>query len=206
MTALPDYEVLDSRAGFTLVNHARRSIAAALDDESAPDPPDDDRLRVERGAFVTIEKDGDLRGCIGRPTPKRPLAITVGEVAVAAATDDPRFPPMDAEELDDAMITVSVLTHPETIDAADTSDYLDAIEVGRDGLIVEQGSRRGLLLPQVAVDNDWTAQKFLIETCRKANLSGQAYDDPATTVERFSAQTFSEKWPSGEITQRNYIE
>ncbi|AWB27224.1 AmmeMemoRadiSam system protein A [Halococcoides cellulosivorans] len=206
MAVIPDYEVLGSTEGIALVQHARASIAAALNDDPTPDPPDNDGLRVDRGAFVTIRKDGEMRGCIGRPTPRRPLAVTVGEVAVAAATDDPRYPAMEADELDDALITVSVLTHPEAIDADELSGYLDAIEVGRDGLIVEQGSHRGLLLPQVAVDNDWTAQKFLVETCRKAQLTGTAYVEPETTVKRFSAQKFTEKWPSGEITQRNYIE
>lgn len=206
MTSIPDYRVLGSTAGVTLVRHARASIAAALNDDPAPDPPDDEELRVDRGAFVTIRKDGDLRGCMGRPTPRRPLAVTVGEAAVTAATDDPRFPAMEIEELDDAVITVSVLTNPEPIDVDDASEYLDAIEVGRDGLIVEQGSHRGLLLPQVAIDNDWDAQKFLIETCRKAKLTGTAYTEPETTVSRFSAQKFTEKWPKGEITQRTYIE
>lgn len=206
MSTIPEYEGLPTTAGFKLVGHARAAIAAALGDESRPDPPDDEALRADRGAFVTINTDGNLRGCMGRPLPRRPLAQTVGDVAVAAATEDPRFPPLELDELDDAILTVSVLTHPEPIDAEDLSEYLEAIEVGRDGLIVEKGSKRGLLLPQVAVDNDWTTQRFLVEACRKAQLPGHAHSDPGTTVERFSAQTFTEKWPKGEISQRTYFE
>lgn len=202
----PSYEVLSDRVGQDLVNHARSAIEAALTDATRPDPPDDDILRADRGVFVTINDDGDMRGCIGRPEPRRPLAQAAAEVAVAAATDDPRYPPLEAADLGDITLTVSVLTHPETIEADDLSDHIQSIEVGRDGLIVEQGSKRGLLLPQVPVDHDWDSQRFLTETCRKATLPGHAYNDPATTVKRFSAQTFSEKWPNGGVTSQNYIE
>lgn len=122
-------------------------------------------LLEPRGAFVSIHVDGRLRGCVGMIVPADPLHETVRECARAAATCDSRFPPLASEELPRTRIEISVLTPPVHLD--DPS----RVEVGRHGLIVSRGTRRGLLLPQVAIQEGWDAETFLDHTCRKAGLA-----------------------------------
>jgi len=140
-----------------------------------------------RGAFVSLHtRSGELRGCIGMILPDGPLDQTVARMAVAAAAEDPRFEPATPAEMPDLVVEISALTVPERV-----SD-LEAIEVGRHGLIVSRGSRRGLLLPQVAPEWGWGREEFLENTCRKAGLGKDAWRDPATTVEWFEAEVWSE--------------
>lgn len=140
-------------------------------------------LREKRGTFVTLW-EGELRGCIGFPYPVKPLAEAVQEAAVSAALQDPRFPPLRAEELARVEIEISVLTVPK----ATTPDQ---IRVGIHGLIASKGSRSGLLLPQVAMDYQWDAQTFLEQTCVKAGLSSDAWKEKINLYS-FEAQVFSE--------------
>ena len=137
------------------------------------------------GVFVSIHKHGDLRGCIGHIEADRPLAHVVAQCAVSACTSDPRFPAVSAGELPEIRIELSVLGPLETITGP------DAIEVGRHGLLVEGDGRRGLLLPQVAVEWKWDAPTFLAQTCRKAGLPMDAWQRGAT-VWRFEADVFGE--------------
>jgi uncharacterized protein len=140
------------------------------------------------GAFVTLKtRSGELRGCIGTLECRRPLAEEVARVAVSAAREDPRFQPLRPSELDDISVEVSVLGPLEQIDPRDPS----AIEIGRHGLVVERGFRRGLLLPQVATEWGWDCEEFLAHTCRKAGLAPDAWRDGAT-VYRFAAVVFAE--------------
>jgi AmmeMemoRadiSam system protein A len=139
------------------------------------------------GAFVTIKRGGRLRGCIGTLECRRSLAEEVRRVAVGAAREDPRFPPLDASELHDVEIEVSVLGPLERIDPRDSA----SIEIGRHGLVVEQGSRRGLLLPQVATEWAWDRETFLSQTCVKAGLPPDAWRHGAT-VYRFDAVVFGD--------------
>lgn len=137
---------------------------------------------------MTLTIRGALRGCIGHVIGFVPLWRAVEENAVAAAFNDPRFPPLDAGELDAVRIEISVLSPlvgcpPEEI------------RVGRDGLLVERGSSRGLLLPQVATEYGWDRDTFLDHTCRKAGLERGCWRDPATSISRFSAEIFSETSP-----------
>jgi AmmeMemoRadiSam system protein A len=137
------------------------------------------------GAFVTLRAGGDLRGCIGHVEPDRPLAAVVVHCAVAASSADPRFPPVSASELDRIGIEVSILGPLERVTA------LDEIEIGRHGLVVERAWRRGLLLPQVAIEWRWDQTTFVAETCRKAGLPLDAWGRGAT-LWRFDAEVFSE--------------
>ncbi len=139
------------------------------------------------GVFVTIKrKTGELRGCIGTFR-QAPLEVMVQESALSAAFQDPRFPPVTAEELDDLTYEISILSPLEPVSS------VDEIEVGRHGLVVERGWHRGLLLPQVATEWHWDRETFLEQTCLKAGLPPDCYRDPATRVYRFEALVFGEE-------------
>jgi AmmeMemoRadiSam system protein A len=129
---------------------------------------------------------GRLRGCIGRIETASPLVETVAELAVSAATRDPRFAPLSADELPAARLEISVLSPRARMDDP------AALTVGRHGLLITRGARRGLLLPQVAEEHGWDAPTFLDETCRKAGLDAGAWRAHDVTVETFTAQVFSE--------------
>nr|MBP7886610.1 AmmeMemoRadiSam system protein A [Candidatus Neomarinimicrobiota bacterium] len=144
-----------------------------------------ERLKVKRGAFVTLEKHHELRGCIGYILPIYPLYKTVIEMAKAAALDDPRFPPVSPSELKDITVEISVLTVPQKI--SDPSE----IEVGKHGIIIKRGFNQGLLLPQVATDYGWDRETFLEHTCLKAGLPRDAWQDKNTEIQIFSAQVFN---------------
>jgi AmmeMemoRadiSam system protein A len=144
-------------------------------------------LQIPTGAFVTLHKQGQLRGCIGHLHADHPLYATVVEMAIAAATQDPRFPPVQAEELKEIDIEISVLSPFREIQG------LEEIEVGRHGLIASRGAHRGLLLPQVAAEYGWDSPTFLSYTCLKAGLPADAWKDGSVKVEVFSAQVFGEK-------------
>lgn len=140
------------------------------------------------GVFVTIKRRGELRGCLGVLELRGSLESEVARCARDSASRDPRFPPLGADELTETSVDVSVLGPLEEIDPVDQ----DAIVVGRHGLVVEQGSRRGLLLPQVAPEWGWTRDEFLRHTCRKAGLPSDAWQQGAR-VYRFEADVFGER-------------
>ena len=144
------------------------------------------------GAFVTLTHNGNLRGCIGYPEPVKPLAQAVVEVAISAAAGDPRFPPVTASELDKIQVEVSVLTKPELIEVQKPAQYLEKVEVGRDGLIVEMGMYRGLLLPQVPVEWNWDIEDFLANTCMKAGLTSDCWLQEGVRIYSFQSQIFTE--------------
>jgi hypothetical protein len=144
-------------------------------------------LQAKHGCFVTLKKQGDLRGCIGRIVGDTPLCDTVVEYAVHAAVDDPRFPAVTLKELKDLDIEISVMTPLERV-----TDLKD-IQVGRDGLLIKMGANQGLLLPQVATEYGWDRDTFLAHTCLKAGLPPDAYKSPRAELLRFSAQVFGEK-------------
>jgi AmmeMemoRadiSam system protein A len=142
------------------------------------------KLGEEWGAFVTLNKNGHLRGCIGHIVGDKPLIHTVADMAMAAALEDPRFPNVSAEELKDIEFEISVLTPIRKV--AD----IEEIVVGRDGIIISQKWNRGLLLPQVATDYGWDRITFLEQTCNKAGLPKNAWKDDGTIIEMFSAEVF----------------
>jgi AmmeMemoRadiSam system protein A len=142
-------------------------------------------LQRPGGAFVTIHLDGQLRGCIGHLEADRLLTRVVRECAVAACSADPRFPPVTASELGGLQLELSLLGPSEPLVS------LEEIEIGRHGLIVEQGWQRGLLLPQVATEWRWSRETFLAQTCHKAGLPRDAWKRGAR-VWRFEAEVFGE--------------
>jgi uncharacterized protein (TIGR00296 family) len=177
-----------------LANHDRRDAAAPFRATSLPAVFDE-----PRGVFVTLRQHPSkgLRGCIGFPSPVYPLRAAIPRAALAAGVDDPRFPPVVAEELGRLTLEVSILTVPEVIDAVPRRDLPEKVVVGRDGLIVDRAGSSGLLLPQVAVEFGWGPVEFLAETCEKAGLPPDAWLRPGTTVRRFSAELFEETEPDG---------
>jgi AmmeMemoRadiSam system protein A len=146
------------------------------------------------GVFVTIKRKRELRGCLGVLQMRGPLAEEVARCARDSATHDPRFPPMTPGELAGISLDISILGPLEELDPFD----VDAIEIGRHGLVVEEGWRRGLLLPQVAVEWGWTREQFLRQTCRKAMLAEDAWRTGAR-VSRFTAQVFGEENERGSV-------
>ena len=167
-----------------LVDIARRAVQGSVTGARAETPAAME-LPPATGACVTLQKHGELRGCIGTRECRAPLPEEVARVAVSAAQEDPRFEPVRASELNDLDVEVSVLGPLEPIDPFDR----DAIEIGRHGLVVEQGWRRGLLLPQVATEWGWDRETFLSQTCVKAGLPHDCWRNGAK-VYRFAADVF----------------
>ena len=165
---------------------ARAAVVAEVNGARAPSTAGID-LPLATGAFVTLKRQGALRGCLGTLDSHHSLAEEIGRCAASAARDDPRFSPVAASELPDLQIEISVLGPLEPIDPLDP----EAIVIGRHGLVVERGERRGLLLPQVAPEWGWTREEFLGHTCRKAGLDDQAWRRGAQ-VFRFEAEVFGD--------------
>jgi hypothetical protein len=169
-----------------LLQIAQDAIVAHCRGETKEKPKiDSQRLNELGGAFVTLRKEGKLRGCIGRINAELPLAETVAEMAVAAAFHDPRFPPVEGKELELLDMEISVLTPLRQI-----SD-VEEIEVGKHGIYMKRGSCTGLLLPQVATEWGWDRTAFLEHTCTKAGLPEDAWKDRDTQIYIFSADIFS---------------
>jgi uncharacterized protein len=150
----------------------------------------------DHGVFVTLHtySDKELRGCIGIPEPKMALIDALLESALSV-TRDPRFPRLKRTELPEIIVEVSILTKPEPIKTGKIADYPKNIVVGKDGLIVRKGHFSGLLLPQVAVEWDWNAEEFLMQTCLKAGLAPDEWKTGGCKIYKFRAQVFSEKKP-----------
>ena len=164
---------------------AHRSIEAALADRAIDTTPPTEHLAEARGVFTTLHLLGELRGCIGYVLPAGSLYQTVAETARAAAFDDPRFRPVTEEEAPHLKIEISVLSVPRPVRA-------QQVEVGKHGLIVTAGMRRGLLLPQVPTEWGWDRETFLSQTCVKAGLPPDAWQRGAE-LQAFTAEVFGEQ-------------
>ncbi len=170
-----------------LLRIAREAIAAELGGKITPNSSQQGALEEKRGAFVSLKKRGRLRGCIGYIEARKPLARTVEEMAVAAAFQDPRFPPLCHDELKDLQLEISVLTPLRRV------EDVNEIRIGTHGLYIRRGGRSGLLLPQVATEWCWDRDMFLRETCCKAGLAPDAWKDPETEIYLFAADVFGEE-------------
>lgn len=170
-----------------LLGTARAAILAHLTGKSMPQPEAAGALAEVRGAFVTLYAGDELRGCVGTFQPTESLVRTVARMAVAAASDDPRFPPVQPAEVPGLAISVSALGPRQPL-----RDPL-AVRVGTDGLLVRRGWHRGALLPKVAVEYGWSAEEFLKHVCLKAGLPARAWQEPGTELEVFQAEEFGEE-------------
>jgi len=175
---------LSSDDWLALLEIARRSISSAVLERCIPElSPYPSSLKVSRGAFVTLYRGGKLRGCVGQIEDLGPLAEVVAGAAINAALHDPRFSPVAVDEIASLEIELSILSRLEPI-------VPEAIIAGRHGLIVSRDRSRGVLLPQVASERGWSAQKFLEETCEKAGLPADAWRDSETRILGFTVQKY----------------
>jgi AmmeMemoRadiSam system protein A len=171
-----------------LLRYARETIGHALELNPGPDFKEDCPLLKENyGLFVTLTIGGKLRGCIGYIEGFQPVRQSLGDLALSAAFNDPRFPPLNADEFSEIEVEITILSIPEKI--ADPGK----VTVGRHGLIISRGYAKGLLLPQVPVEHHMNREEFLTATCQKAGLPPDAWKDKDTTIEVFEGYIFSEK-------------
>lgn len=194
--------MLTLEEGRRAVRLAREALTAYVNRKEIINPHDLPGVFNEmRGVFVTLEKDGELRGCIGYPRAVLPLGRAIVDSAINAGTRDPRFPRVRPEELDEITVEVTVLTEPQVIDC-DKRSLPERVQIGRHGLIVTRGMYSGLLLPQVATEYGFDSMDFLCQTCLKAGLPVDAWLDDDTVIECFEAQIFSETSPNGDVIEK----
>lgn len=168
-----------------LLRLAHDSILSKLEDREIPLDPPTPHLAEPRGAFTSLYLQGQLRGCVGYVLPTNSVYRAVAETARAAAFEDTRFYPVTRDEVHALEIELSILSPPQAISA-------DAVEIGRHGLLISLAGHRGLLLPQVPIEHHWDRETFLEQTCRKAGLPRDAWQNGAT-IEAFTAEVFGEK-------------
>jgi len=188
--------LLKKEEGKELLRAAREAISHYFEFNEEPSilkNVDLDKYQEARGVFVTLKKGKELRGCIGFPLPMFPLGKAVVKAAIAAAFEDPRFPALGKEELRGVEIELSVLTVPEKIEVKDSSEYLEKIKIGRDGLIIKYGGNSGLLLPQVPGEQGWGVEEYLDGICMKAGLAPGTWKEEGISLEAFRAQIFNEE-------------
>jgi uncharacterized protein (TIGR00296 family) len=199
---------LSQEEGEYLVKLARKAVEECLKNEKiiTPEKNTPPKLLQKCGVFVTINsvKGGnkELRGCIGYPYPTTILVQAVIESAINSATQDPRFYLLTPEELDSVVFEVSVLTPPEQIEVDNPKKFLSQVKVGKDGLIIENGPCKGLLLPQVPVEWRWGEEEFLCQCCTKAGLPPDSWLLKETKIHKFQAIIFEEETPRGKIKRK----
>jgi uncharacterized protein (TIGR00296 family) len=194
---------LSNHDGELLVRTARTAVTEYLKTRNKITLQEDfkSKFSFNSGVFVTLSKKENLRGCIGFPTPTKRLYQSLVEAAIASATEDPRFPPLRFEELDEISFEVTILTTPEEVKVADPPEYLTKIKVGRDGLIVKWEFGSGLLLPQVPIEYGWNEEEFLSHTCEKAGAPQDCWKRKNTMILRFEGIVFKETQPNGSIVR-----
>jgi len=190
MVAIGKYSLEDAEQ---LIKLARQSINSKFNGLEF-NLPSGAQFNQKRGVFVTLTKNNKLRGCIGFSLPKFPIAQAVADAAKSAAFADPRFPAVQEKELSDILIEISILTLPQKCDSKD-------IIVGRDGLIANYAGYKGLLLPQVAIENNMNKIEFLECVCQKAGLPDDAWQKQGFHLQSFQAQIFKEKSAGGEVVE-----
>ena len=193
--------ILSDDDGQTLVKTARLVVTEYLKEGKKIELTKEfkSKFSYKSGVFVTLNKKEDLRGCIGFPTPDRILHQSLLDAAIASSTEDPRFPPVRLEELDEITFEVTVLTPPVEIKVKDPIEYPKMIKIGRDGLIVKWEFGAGLLLPQVPVEYGWNEEEFLSHTCEKAGAPLNYWKQKSAKIMKFEGIIFKETEPNGQI-------
>lgn len=191
--------------GEQLVRLARRAVEEYLNESIVVNFDNMYQFSQKAGVFVTLNyvsnNEEHLRGCIGFPIPDKKLYQSVIEAAIAAATQDPRFPPIGKEELANVIFEVSVLTSPEKINVQSPKEYQNHIKIGRDGLILRSEYGSGLLLPQVPVELKWDIDEYLANICYKAGAPPDTWLVPESQLYRFEAVVYRESEPNGKIVK-----
>ena len=199
---------LNEEEGKFLVKLARRAVKEYLETKKVTETTRvvPEKLLQPCGVFVTINsienEEKELRGCIGYPYPTDPLVEAVIQSAISAATQDPRFNPLTKDELGKVVFEVSVLTPPQVLEVKRPQDYPSKIKIGEDGLIIEKGMFKGLLLPQVPVEWNWGQEEFLCQCCIKAGLPPDNWLLPSTRIQKFQAIIFEEETPNGIVKRK----
>ncbi len=196
---------IEDETGIYLVKLARFAAKKWIGDNLKPQAtePIPSQAETVTGAFVTVKTQVDgltsLRGCIGYPIGIKPLYEQIIDLAKSSTMDDPRFPPVEKAEFPELVFEVTIMTPPQTIEYETPQELLDQITVPGDGLIVEFQGSKGLLLPQVPIEQNWNTEEFLSYTCRKAYLPTDIWKKEKITVQKFQGIIFSEEYPDGEI-------
>ena len=196
--------MVDLQQGKKLVKLVRSTVEKKIKEGKFEiEKVDDKELNERRGVFVTIQSfpEKTLRGCIGFTSRDFPIYEGVQRAALSSAFEDPRFPPIRKENLNKIIFEVSILTEPESIQVKDPEEYSKKIEVGKDGLILQNGPFSGLLLPQVPLEFKWNVEEFLDNLCFKAGLTSDWLHDENTRLWKFQSQIFAEKKPRGEVIE-----
>ena len=186
-----------------MIKTARKAVTEFLSNGNRMKLESDleEKFSFNSGVFVTLNNPDGLRGCIGFPMPEKKLSHAIIEGAIAAATEDPRFPSVKTNELNDITFEVTVLTPPMEIIVTEPTEYLEKIKVGRDGLIIKHSFSSGLLLPQVPVEYGWNVEEFLQHTCEKAGLTRDTWKNESVKIEKFEGIIFKEETPNGVIVR-----
>ncbi|RBQ24116.1 hypothetical protein ALNOE001_05030 [Candidatus Methanobinarius endosymbioticus] len=184
--------MLSNDDGKYLIRIAKQAIENYLEKGTKLDIPKDcpDYLKEKLRVFVTLNKNEELRGCIGYPEPIAPLIDATIDVAISAAVNDPRFPSLTKDEFKDIDIEVTVLTKPKLLEVTNPNDYVKKVNIGEDGLIIEKRFNKGLLLSQVATEYNMDSKSFLDNTCLKAGLNSNCWLESDTNIFTFQGQTF----------------
>jgi len=193
--------ILSDQDGETIVKTARDAVTEYLKTGKKINLHEDfkSKFSYNSGVFVTLNKKENLRGCIGFLTPVKKLYQSLVDAAIASATEDPRFPQVRYEELNEISFEVTILTTPKEVKVTNPLEYTSKIKVGRDGLIVKWEFGSGLLLPQVPVEYGWNEEEFLNHTCEKAGAPSNCWKNKNTTILQFEGIVFSETKPNGNV-------
>jgi len=213
LTAPKNHQVPESNLtleeGKILVKLARLAISKYLENHEIMKPPRDipEKLLRKSGVFVTLnalKPVHELRGCIGFPYPSEALASATIKAAISAATEDPRFKPVDLRELKNFIVLeLTHLTEPQNLDTSDRRTLPKQINVGQHGLIVSAKGASGLLLPQVATEWNWDSSEFLMNCCLKAGLPPDSWLLDGVEVKVFEGEIFEEVTPEGDVRRKN---
>jgi uncharacterized protein len=198
---MKDLHKLSEKDGEFLVKTARKVVTEFLKNriKIKLDKEFEKEFSFNSGVFVTLNNSEGLRGCIGYPLPSKKLFIALVDSAISAATEDPRFPSVNLNELDKITFEVTILTPPVEIKVNNPLEYSSKIKVGRDGLIVKTEFNSGLLLPQVPKDYGWDEEQFLGHTCEKAGLQKDCWKEKEIQILKFEGIVFKELEPCGKV-------
>jgi hypothetical protein len=200
-----NFESISDEDGRYLVKMARDTVSQYIKNSNKiSDQIFEEKFRFNAGVFVTINDKSGLRGCIGFPLAVKKLSDALIDAAISASTDDPRFPSITQNELNDLVFEVTVLSDTEEISTNSLDEIINEIKIGRDGLIIEKNSQSGLLLPQVPVEYNWDVKDFLNHTCHKAGLPSDSWKDKTTKISKFQGVIFREILPNGEIIREKF--
>tara|TARA_B100000029_G_scaffold459560_1_gene489811 strand:- start:271 stop:879 length:609 start_codon:yes stop_codon:yes gene_type:complete len=200
-----NFENISDEDGVILVQMARSVVTEYItNNNKISDQVFKEKFSFNAGVFVTINDKSGLRGCIGFPLAIKKLSDALTNAAISASTDDPRFPSVRQNELNDLIFEVTILSNTKEISANSPDKIINSIKIGRDGLMIEKDFHSGLLLPQVPVEYNWNVEDFLKHTCHKAGLPSESWKDKTVKISKFQGVIFREVLPNGEIIREKF--